>query len=109
MTGDRFARALGRLHERVVERLNDGTAQYLARDGRLTASNLTVIVDHNLMQNGPDGLMRSDAVGISWRKVFLDTVQRGGVFVLPDGRRLLVEDIAADDGHVVTAACMEAP
>lgn len=98
-----------RLHERVVARLNDGTAEYLARDGRLVASNLTVIVDHNLMQNGPEGLMRSEAVGITWRKQLLESVERGGVFVLCCGRRLLVEDIAADDGHMVTAACMEAP
>ncbi|MDH1011991.1 hypothetical protein N5J43_16950 [Pseudomonas nicosulfuronedens] len=98
-----------RLHERVVERLNDGTAEYRAKDGRVVISNLTVIVDHNLMQNGPSGLMRSEAVGISWRKPLLDAVERGGMFVLCCGRRLLVEDIAADDGHMVTAACMEVP
>lgn len=98
-----------RLHERVVERLNDGTAEYRAKDGRVVISNLTVIVDHNLMQNGPHGVMRSEAVGISWRKPLLDAVERGGMFVLCCGRRLLVEDIAADDGHMMTAACMEAP
>ncbi|WP_017516561.1 hypothetical protein ACQCLI_05070 [Pseudomonas nitroreducens] len=98
-----------RLHERVVERLNDGTAEYRAKDGSLVISNLTVIVDHNLMQNGPNGVMRSEAVGISWRKPLLDAVERGGMFVLCCGRRLLVEDIAADDGHMMTAACMESP
>ncbi|QRY79641.1 hypothetical protein JVX91_00570 [Pseudomonas sp. PDNC002] len=98
-----------RLHERVVARLNDGTAEYQAKDGRLLASGLTVIVDHNLMQNGPDCLMRSDAVGVSWRKPLLACVERGGIFTLCCGRRLLVEDIAADDGHMVTAACMEVP
>lgn len=95
-----------RMHERVVAHLNDGTAEYNANDGTPPVRCLPVIVENNLMQNGPEGLMRSDAIGVTWRKQLLETAERGGVFT-HCGRRLIVEQVIADDGHMVTAACME--
>lgn len=95
-----------RMHNRVVAHLNDGTAEYRGLNGAPPVRCLPVIVDSNLMQNGPEGLMRSDMIGVSWRKPLLETAERGGIF-LHCGRRLIVEDVIADDGHIVTAACME--
>ena len=60
----------------------------------------------NLMQNGPDGMMPTEATGITWRKAQLQDVTRGGVFVHA-GRRFIVEQKIMDDGHMATAACME--
>ena len=97
-----------RMHERVVARLNDGCADYQGQNGTLVFQGLTVIIDRNLMQTGPDGMFPSDSVGVSWRKSQLATVERGGVFTF-SGERLVVEQIIADDGHMVTAACMVQP
>jgi len=96
-----------RMHQRVVGRLNDGSAQYQPQAGAVLAG-IEVIVDHNLMQNGPEGVFRSNAVGISWRKAQLPKAERGGVF-LHCGVSYVVEEIIADDGHMITAACMVSP
>ena len=100
-----WAEMRDRMHERVVAHLNDGCAQYQSHDGAPSHSGITVIIDRNLMQSGPEGMFRSDAVGVSWRKCQLATVVRGGIFTY-GGERLVVESIIADDGHMVTAACM---
>ena len=97
-----------RMHERVVGKLNDGCAQYQGPGGAPVCQLPEVIVDRNLMQNGPDGMFPSDAVGVSWRKPLLPDAARGGIFTFC-GERLLVEQIIADDGHMVTAACMVQP
>ena len=103
-----WAEMRDRMHERVVAHLNDGCAQYQGPDGTPAQSGVTVIIDRNLMQNGPEGVFRSDAVGVSWRKCQLATAERGGFFSYC-GERLVVEDVIADDGHMVTAACMVQP
>jgi hypothetical protein len=103
-----WAEMRDRMHERVVAHLNDGCAQYQGPGGAPAQSGVTVIIDRNLMQNGPEGMFRSDAVGVSWRKCQLATVERGGIFTYC-GERLLVADVIADDGHMVTAACMVQP
>lgn len=97
-----------RMHRHVVATLNDGIAQYQARAGDPVLSGLTVIIDRNLMQNGPDGVFRSNAVGVTWHKCQLAEVERGGVFTY-GSERLVVEDTISDDGHMVTAACMVQP
>lgn len=105
--------------------INDSrnTSLIVIVDGRITGNQWYLFTEPGLIDTfeyayleGEPGVFTEtregfevDGVAISWRKVFLDSVERGGVFVLCCGRRLLVEDIAADDGHVVTAACMEAP
>ena len=103
-----WAEMRDRMHERVVARLNDGCADYQGQNGTLVFQGLTVIIDRNLMQSGPEGMFRSDAVGVSWRKCQLATVVRGGIFTY-GGERLVVEDVISDDGHMVTAACMVQP
>ena len=100
-----WAEMRDRMHERVVARLNDGCAQYQGLGGAPTHSVVTVIIDRNLMQAGPEGMFRSDAVGVTWRKSQLATVVRGGIFTY-GAERLVVESIIADDGQMVTAACM---
>ena len=97
-----------RMHKHVVATLNDGTAQYQGRNGDSVQGAIRVIIDRNLMQNGPDGVFRSEAVGVTWRKCQLAAVERGGVFTY-GAERLVVEDTIADDGHMVTAACMVQP
>lgn len=94
-----------RMHERVVAHLNDGCADYQGPEGAPVHAGLTVIIDRNLMQAGPEGMFRSDSVGVSWRKCELATAERGGIFTYRS-ERLVVEEIIADDGHMVTAACM---
>ena len=103
-----WAEMRDRMHERVVAHLNDGCAQYQGFDGAPAQPEVTVIIDRNLMQSGPEGMFRSDAVGVSWRKCQLATVVRGGIFTY-GGERLVVEDVITDDGHMVTAACMVQP
>jgi len=95
-----------RMHRSVAAHLKDGCAQYLGPNNAPPVSGIAVFVDHNLMQNGPDGLFETDAIGVSWRKEQLRRVDRGGVFVF-SGRRLVVEETVRDDGHMATAACME--
>ncbi len=97
-----------RMHQRVVARLKDGCAQYTGPSGAPVVAGVEVIVDQNLMQNGPDGVFRSKAVGITWRKEQLDHAERGGVFVF-GGVSYLVEETISDDGHMLTAACMVQP
>lgn len=97
-----------RMHSRVVAHLKDGAAQYTAPAGGAVVSGVEVIIDHNLMQNGPEGVFRSDAVGITWRKAQLAAAQRGGVFAFGDAA-YVVEETITDDGHMITAACMVQP
>lgn len=92
-----------RMDRRVVARLKDGHATY---QGSGIPAEAEVIVERNLMMNGPDGLFRSEATGFSWRKCTIPAVTRGGIF-LYGGCRYVVEEIVSDDGHMVTAACME--
>lgn len=95
-----------RMHSRVAAVLNDGCAQYQSPDGLLVVPLTEVMIDRNLMQNGPDGMFRSDATGVTWRKQLLGNAARGGVITF-GAERWIVEEIVADDGHFVTAACME--
>lgn len=95
-----------RMQKHVVAALKDGHAQYLAPGNVPPINCIEVIVEHNLVQNGPQGLWRSDAIGISFRAAQLARVHQGGVFVI-DGKRYMVEDTLSDDGTWIVAACME--
>ena len=99
-----FGRMAERLHRIGTGRLNDALGSYTPPGGT-TVCGLDLIVDRDLMQSGPEGMFRSDAVGVSWRKSQLSTAARGGIFSF-GGDRLVVESVIADDGHMVTAACM---
>lgn len=101
-----FARAKARLHASILSRLADSTADYLSPAGERIASGVRVMVDHNLQQQGPEGIFLSDAVAISWASADLPVVERGGIFILPCQRYLLEQPIS-DDGQMPTWACME--
>lgn len=96
-----------RMLRTTVVVLNDGCATYQNSAG-LPVGNVLVMVDFNLQRTGPEGVFATDQVGITWRKVEMPSAMRGGIFT-HHGKRYLVEDLIADDGHMLTAACMEAP
>lgn len=95
-----------RMHSRVFAHLNDGCGSYTPPRGGAPTCDIQLIVDHNLERAGAEGVFRTDATGITFRKVCLARVERGGMFEWC-GRRFIVEDEISDDGHVVTVACME--
>lgn len=102
----RFARSMARLHRVGSNRLADSVGCYV-EPGRAPVPDLALQVDANLLQNGPDGLFRSGAVGVGWYKRDLpDVAIRSGMFEAC-GKRLLIEDLIADDGYWIVAACME--
>lgn len=101
-----WASRRARLNRAVARHLSDGTASYQPPHGMGTVAGIPVIVDHNLMQAGAEGVFRTDATGITWNASDLPRAARGGIFTI-DCRRYTVEDILRDDGQVITAACME--
>lgn len=103
-----WAAARDRLHSRVTATFTDGLATYSGPNGAAPVSGISVIIDRNLMQNGPDGVFRSDAVGITWRAAQLGGASRTGIFVVGT-ESFMVEETVMDDGHMITAACMVAP
>lgn len=90
----------------VMSALKDGEGHYLDAGGCVRAQHIELIVDHNLQRVGPNGVLVTDALGITYRKADLDQAERGGVFVF-DNKRYLVEEVVSDDGDFATAACME--
>lgn len=102
-----FAELTDDMDDMIMSSLNDGQATYQGTLGELPVSGIEIFIDRNLQRVGPDGLFRSDAVGITWKKRSLAHAARGGVFQ-QCATRYCVEDIIEDDGHIVTAACMVA-
>ena len=100
-----FGKALAAMDAAIMSSLNDGTCDYQGQLGEPPVYDIEVIIDHNLQRVGPDGVLRSDAVGITWKKRDLPTVVRGGVFK-HGCKRYSVEDVIEDDGHLVSAVCM---
>lgn len=88
--------------------LNDGRGDYLSATGELLASGLELILDRNVERTGPDGCFVSVPVAIAWRKAELPGVARGGRFLV-GAQAFVVEAVIGDDGHLLTAACLEAP
>lgn len=95
------------MDDMIMDSLSDGVASYQGAPSAPLVCGIPVIVDRNLVQNGPEGQFLSEAVGITWRKCLLPDALRGGVFTF-GSKRYVVEVLIADDGHMVTAACMEA-
>jgi hypothetical protein len=100
-----FGKALAAMDAAIMSSLNDGICDYQGQYGEPPVYGIEVLVDHNLQRVGPEGLFRSDAVGITWKKRDLTSVTRGGIFQ-HGCKRYSVEDVIEDDGHMVTAACM---
>lgn len=92
----------------IMSSLNDGLGDYFDSAGTLVAQGIELMIDKNLQRVGPDGVFMSEAVGVTWRKQALPVVIRGGFFVFGP-RRYVVEETIQDDGHMLTAACMEMP
>lgn len=98
-----FGRMVARLHAVAFDQLADGLGTY-TEQGQAPVSGLSLIVEHNLQREGPEGLFMTDQVGITWRPTQLATAKRGALFEI-DGRRYRVDDLIADDGQAITAAC----
>lgn len=99
----RFSRALGRLHSMASVRLSDSTGSYSF--GSTLVSDISLMVDRNLQREGPEGTFLTGAVGISWPASQLAGAERGAVFEV-GGERFIIDDMIADDGYYLTAACM---
>ncbi len=101
-----FGKALASMDAAIEASLSDDLGDYFDPTGQPVVRDLKLMIDHELMINGAEGVFRSDAVGITWRKVALAKVAQGGQFVV--GRcRYIVEQTISDDGHFITAACLE--
>ncbi|SFB48466.1 head-tail joining protein [Azotobacter beijerinckii] len=103
-----FAALIDEMDAAITASLGDGTADYLDTAGLPAASGVEVMIDREAQHAGADGMFVVVPISISWRKAQLATATRGGRFVVCTNS-YIVEDIIADDGHMVTAACMEAP
>ncbi|SDJ61114.1 head-tail joining protein [Pseudomonas indica] len=90
----------------VLDTLADDLGSYRNPQGKLVADKVQVIIDRNLQRVGPDGAFQGAAVGITWRKAQLATVDRGGQFCV-GRRRYVVDELIEDDCHMLTAACTE--
>lgn len=103
-----FAALTGDMDAAVMSSLGDGLANYFNSAGAPVVFDLEVIVDHGLERAGAEGRFRTDAIGVTWRKSCLSDVECGGFFV-HESKRLTVEVVIFDDGHMITAACMVTP
>ncbi len=92
----------------IMASLSDTTGDYLGIDGQPPVLGITLMVDKNLQQAGAAGVFLTSAVGLTWHATELATAERGGVFVVGT-KRYQVEELIADDGHMLTAACMVQP
>ena len=102
-----FGRMMARLHSVATARLADSLGSYI-EPGQPAVPGLPLIVEHNLQREGPEGLFMTDQVGITWFTTQLPTAKRGALFEI-DGRRYMVDEPIADDGHAITAACTVTP
>jgi len=100
-----FGSALARMDAAIMAVLNDGSACYTDRNG-VAYPPLSIIIDFNVEITGPEGMYSTAQVGITFNATDLAEAVRGGMFVY-DRRRFVVEDEIANDGHVITVACME--
>jgi hypothetical protein len=101
-----FGSALASMDAAIEASLSDDLGDYVDPSGLPVVRGLKVMIDHELMINGAEGVFRSDAIGITWRKSSLEKVAKGGRFSV-GGCRFVVEDTLSDDGRWITAACME--
>lgn len=101
-----FGALVDNMDAAITASLSDGAADYLDAAGLPAASGVEVLIDREAQHAGPDGLFVVVPISISWRKAQLAAPARGGRFVVGNAT-YIVEDIIADDGHMLTAACME--
>lgn len=94
------------MHQCLITTLNDGTADYQDTAGNPVASGIAVMVDRNAQHADPNGMFVTVPISVTWSKSQLATVARGGQFVLGTDT-FIVEDVITDDGHMITASCLE--
>lgn len=94
------------MDEQIMSSLADAVGTYTDPETGRVQSGIDLMVDHDIGTSGPEGFLLSDAVGITWRRIALSCADRGGIFTVA-GVRYVVEKVISDDGHMVTAACME--
>ncbi|WP_312224334.1 hypothetical protein [Stutzerimonas nitrititolerans] len=89
------------LDDMVMDSLNDGTATYLDRNGQVLAVDVPVIVDLDVERvdalSGCVGRVRTHCV----QKHLLQPFDRQGAFSM-EGKIWHIDDIADDDGHLIT-------
>lgn len=102
----KFAAAMGRADDMIMGSLCDGIGEYQDTRYGQRVGGLRLIVDRNLSHQGPEGIIVTGAVGVTWQKRCLPRVKRGGLFCL-DGSMFQVDDLLDDDGHIATAVCTE--
>jgi hypothetical protein len=103
----RFARAQDRLHRVGSVRLADSIGSYQER-GVTVADDLKLQIDQQWGEFGAGEVFAAGVKFVTWHKCCLESASSGGVFIVGN-QRYLVEKIVADDGHMVTAACMVQP
>ncbi|WP_052659179.1 hypothetical protein [Pseudomonas sp. LFM046] len=99
-----FADQIEEVDSILLDTFRDGCGDYQDANGQLLIKGIPLIIDRNLEHSGPDGIFMTQAAGLTWRHADLECAEQGGLFVV-EGIRFIVEDIIADDGHMVTAVC----
>jgi hypothetical protein len=99
-----FARGLDRLHRLGSRRLADSIGTFQAQ-GCAPVPGLDLQIDRNLEMEGAGGRFMTNVIGISWHASALASAKAGDLFVV-GAERFIVEKLLADDGHMITAACM---
>lgn len=103
----RLSRMMQRMHRVGSKRLADAIGNFQAA-GQPLLEGIQLHIDRNLDMVGAEERFQTSAVGVSFYKCELATANSGDLFII-GAERLLVEKIIADDGHMLTAACMVQP
>lgn len=94
------------MDEQIMFSLADAIGMYRGPELGPVHSGIDLIIDRDVGFAGPEGMLLADAIGITWRRVALPCAERGGIFTV-GSTRYVIEKVISDDGHMVTAACME--
>lgn len=98
--GSPFARALGRLHRVISERLADAQGDHLSRAGQPLVTDVNLIIDRQAERYNEvtGGLDRVTVINVYHSD--LPTLDRQGSFLV-NGQTLHIDGIESDDGHMV--------
>lgn len=102
--GGRFSRALARLHGTASARLADAIGTY-QNGQQAPVGDLDLMLDRGVQLEGANEAFLASTVAITWAVAQMPRAERGGVFAV-GLERFTVEQVIADDGHMITAACM---
>jgi hypothetical protein len=103
----RFARLQGRLNRVATARLSDSLGSY-QQVSQLPVDDLALQIDRGVDLTGAGEIFQGCTVAITVSKIQLGAVIRGGLFIV-GAERFTIEHVIADDGHMITAACMVTP